>query len=311
MSFNPIWISSGLPELQQSDSISAGTWAYIEDVKFDKANTNKVWATVTANPDNPNPWTIDGELWMSDGTTGVGNDLQWQSGEQTGQIWPLSTGTVRVIDLRRQHPWDTGENGVWQFSTATGFWSRVTTDTEFAAWGRGWHGAANGPGASLNGYLHSVTPVNDTTLWWTDAQFAYKTTDGGHLFNQQHTNATTSVPTSYVSRKIDNAVGSVLVRSPINANVMYTGYFDMGCWRTQGAGPTFATPSWIDCNGPKSPAPNYPDSNWNGGWKGYGGNATAIAHDPSTAGTVWSVHSAHAGAIGDVNSGILQDRKID
>jgi hypothetical protein len=306
LSFTPMWISSGVPTLLQSDSVTAGSWAYVEDVKFDKVNANKVWATVTANPVNASSWNINGELWMSDGTTGVGNDLQWQSGERTGQIWPLSTGTVRVVDLRRQHPWDTGENGVWEFATGTGFWSRVTTDADYLNWGRGWHGLANGPSASLNGYLHSITPVNDTTLWWTDSQFAYKAIDGGHIFNQQFTNATTSVPTSYYSRKIDNAVAGVLVRSPLNADVMYAGYFDMGCWRSQDSGPTSTNPSWIDCNGPKSLAPSYPDSVLNGGWKGYGGNTTAIAHDPSVAGTVWAVHSPQNDAVGASGSGFYK-----
>jgi hypothetical protein len=300
--FTPLFIPSGVATLLQSDSVSAGDWAYVEDVKFDKANSNKLWVTVTANPNLGGAyWTVDGELWMSSGSTGVGNDFNWQSGSKTGQLWPLTTGNVRVVDLRRQHPWNTGENGVWQWNTGTSSWSRVTTDAEYTAWTRGWSGLITTYGGSLNGALHTVTPINDNSMWWVDAQFAYKTTDGGHLFQQQYTNIVAS-PAGFNSRKIDNAVPGLLVQSPASTTTMHAGYFDMGCWLTTNS--TTNPPSWKDCNGPKVTGSPWGDSVLNGNWHGYGGNTTAIAPDPTVVNTFWAVHSPHNQAVGDASIGI-------
>jgi hypothetical protein len=314
-SFTPVWISTGVAQLLQSDSISTGSWAYIDDMKFDKANPSKIWATVSVNPSVANCWDANlGELWSSAGALGFANDFVWRSNGAIGQLWPLSTGNIRAIDLCRQNPWNGGVNGVWEFNATSNAWTRITTDNNYLNWGRGWFsepafvgqvnapGLANGPGASLNGNLHTITPVDDTTLWWTDHQFAFKTIDGGHLFNQQFTNATSSVPVSYYSKKIDNAVPGVLAPSPLQPDTLYAGYFDMGCWRSQDASPTWSNPSWINCNGPKSIGPDYLPSNWNGGWKGYGGNTTAIAPDPAVLGTLWMVQSSINSAQGSANT---------
>lgn len=285
-SFTPLVIPSTVPHLQQTEG--ASTWAYIEDVKFDKADSGKLWATVTANPSNTNYWAIDGELWLSTGSTGVGQAFQRQSIGHTGQIWPLTNGNLRVIDLRRQRPWDRGKHGVWQWSPASSSWARITTDAEYSAWTRGWSGTAVTYRGSLNGSLHTITPVNDSTLWWVDLQFAYRTNDGGHLFQQKFT-APSGSPVSYASTGIDNAVPAMLVPSPINNNIIYAGYLDMGCWLSNNA--RGVTPTWTDCNGPKSTTDPWPDSPWNGPWKGYGGNTIGIAPDPNIAGVLWAVHS--------------------
>ena len=283
--FSPLYIPSGVPALLETDG--ATTWAYIDDVKFDKANPHRIWATVTANPTNASSWNIDGELWMSTGASGLGTAFNWQSGSQTGMLWPLTTGNVRAIDLRRQHPWDTGRNGVWEWSATSSSWTRLTSDAEYSTWTRGWSAVAYG--GSLNGDLHTVSPVNDTALLWVDSQFAYHTTNGGHLFQEMYAIAS-GTPASFLSTGINNAVPAVLKPSAPDA-YLYAGYFDMGCWSTGNA--AAAAPRWIDCNGPKT----YPaTSPWNGSWGGYGGNTLATAPDPQTAGTVWAVHAEGAGA---------------
>ena len=289
--FTPLAISSNDGRLQQTDGVSS--WAYIEDVKFDKVNPAKLWATVTANPSNASYWDIDGELWMSSGSAGVAQDFQKQSTGHTGQLWPLTNGNVRVIDLRRQHPWDTvngvGEYGVWTWSITTSTWTRVTDDAEYSSWTRGWSGTAVTYRGSLNGSLHTITPVNDSALWWVDLQFPYQTSDSGNTFQQKFTTASGS-PASYASTGIDNAVPAMLVRS---GPAMYAGYLDMGCWVSEN--PRAFEPTWTDCNGPKSVTS---DSPWNGPWKGYGGNTTGIAPDPNTAGVLWAVHSPSNGGSG-------------
>jgi len=286
-SFTPLVIPPSNNQLEQADAVSSGSWAYIEDVKFDKANTSKLWATVTANPSNANHWAIDGELWMSSGSAGVGQNFQKQSTGHTGQLWPLTNGNVRVIDLRRQRPWDNGENGVWAWSITTSTWTRVTDDAEYSSWTRGWSGTAVTYRGSLNGSLHTITPVNNTNLWWVDLQFAYQTADNGNLFEQKFTKAS-SPP--YASTGIDNAVPAILVRS---GSAMYAGYLDMGCWVSEN--PRAFEPTWTDCNGPKSVTSA---SSWNGPWNGYGGNTTGIAPDPNTAGVLWAVHSPSNGGSG-------------
>ena len=289
--FTPLAISSNDGRLQQMDGVFS--WAYIEDVKFDKGNPAKLWATVTANPSNASYWDIDGELWMSSGSAGVAQDFQKQSTGHTGQLWPLTNGNVRVIDLRRQHPWDTvngvGEYGVWTWSITTSTWTRVTDDAEYSSWTRGWSGTAVTYRGSLNGSLHTITPMNDSALWWVDLQFPYQTSDSGNTFQQKFTTASGS-PASYASTGIDNAVPAMLVRSGL---AMYAGYLDMGCWVSEN--PRAFEPTWTDCNGPKSLTS---DSPWNGPWKGYGGNTTGIAPDPNTAGVLWAVHSPSNGGSG-------------
>ena len=64
--FSPISIPATDPEFQQTDNISEGSWAYIEDVKFDKKDPRKLWATITPTPvPDVSTWEMDGELWMS------------------------------------------------------------------------------------------------------------------------------------------------------------------------------------------------------------------------------------------------------
>lgn len=277
--FTPLIVPSQASHLQQTDGASA----YVEDVKFDQADSGKLWATVTPNPSHANHWMMDGELWMSTGSSGVGRAFQLQSTGRTGQLWPLSTGRVRVIDLRRQRPWNAGENGVWEWNPAAATWARITTDAEYSAWTRGWSGSAVTYNQSLNGALHTITPVNDSILWWVDLQFAYRTNNSGKLFEQ----AFTTGSGAYASTGIDNAVPAILVRSPLQDDVMFAGYLDMGCWVSKNA--RGITPTWTDCNGPKSTDINSP---WNGAWKGYGGNTTGIAPDPRTAGVLWAVHAS-------------------
>jgi hypothetical protein len=299
--FTPLRIGASRAALAQEDPQSGESWAYIEDVKFDGVDPHKIWAAVTANPDTENYWTIAGELWS--GT--VANDFSVTAEGHTGQLWPLSNGNMRSIDLRRQYPWNTGETGVWEFNTTNTSWHRVTTDTDYLSWDRGWvsepgragdknaPGLAAGTGLSLNGGLHTITPVDDTTLWWTTSQFAFSTADGGHLFRQQFTDETEG---TFRSRGLDNAVPAALAASPVNPDTLYAGYLDMGCWHSGNA--SASGPGWTSCNGPKSTGPDYSSSPWNGDWKGYGGNTTAIAADPVVEGTVWMVQSDSSAARG-------------
>lgn len=282
--FTPVVIPTTNADLQQTDTVSEGDWAYVEDVKFDAADPRKLWATITPREEGAF-WQIDGELWMSSGASGFAEDFTWQSGKQTGQLWPQRNGNVKVIDLRRQHPWDWGTKGVWEWSPSSQRWSRRTTDDQFTHWNHGWSGFEPNPGASLNGDLHTLTAVNDTTMWWVDAQFAFKTVDGGQTFDQQVSSESVTAG-AFRSRHLDNAVAADLAPSAASPGTIYAGYFDLGCWASRSA--TSSAPAWTDCNGPRDAFQN---SFWSGGWQGWGGNTTAIAPDPASADVIWAVLS--------------------
>lgn len=300
-SFVPLTIPTTISNLQQSDGISLGPWAYVEDVAFDAATPSRIWATVTANPQVAGDKTHDtnGELWMSDGRQGLGQNFLWQSGDHTGWIWPLSTGSIRVVDVRRQRPWDNApyakqsETGFWQWQADSNAWQRTTSDDSYATWTTGWTGINYAPRNSLNGSLQTFTAIDDATVWWVDEQFVFKSPDAGRSLEQKFSKA---VEGGFISRGINNAVTGVLAPSRASPDLLFAGYFDMGCWRTSAARAPANQLAWRDCNGPKSPLlPGAPvaRSPLNGWWEGWGGDTTGIAPDPEHANIVWAVHSPH------------------
>ena len=239
----------------------------------------------------------------------IGQNFQRHSSQQTGQLWPLTNGGIRVVDLRRQSPWDvennpdpnhdpTDLNGVWRW--APGRWTRITTDEEYFNWTCGWSGKTTTYRSSLNGPLHTTSPVNDETLWWVDLQFAYRTDNGGNRFDQQFT-APVGSPVSYVSSGIDNAVPATLAPSSIQAGVMYAGYLIWAAGSQRARTPR--NQRGLIVTVPNQRPTLTPTSLWNGFWKGYGGNVTAIAPDPSLPGVLWAVHSPINGSPGPYKVG--------
>ncbi len=272
-SFTPLNIPTANTFNQQTEN--GITWAYIEDVKFDKKYKNKLWATVTTNPSVPGFWVYNGELWMSSGTAGLGNAFTLQSNSQTGQLWPLSTGDVRTIDLRRQLPWDPNR-GVWQWSVSTSTWTRLTTDAQWATWT-----AAIGP--SFNGNVQTILAYNDKIVLGATQGGFFGTTNGGILF-RQYTTTVSGNPPTYLSTKLDNNVAAVIAPSPSD-DYLYVGYFDLGLYSTTSAS-TANAPRWTNIN----------SASFDGIWNGLGGWATGIAVDPFVKGVVWAVQSGIVGS---------------
>jgi len=275
---------------------------FTADATFDLVNPHRIWLSVTPDQNGPQAMA-NGETWASDA---LGQGFRKISADHAGQIWPLKDGSIRLLDLRRQRPW---MNKPFNASDEAGFWqlmpdgtaTHVTSPEDYARWDIGWSGIAHNPQASLNGNLQTFSYADDTTAWWVDDQFIYKTVDGGHVVAQAFTNRAGG---GFVSRKFDNAVPGVLAPSPADPNVLYAGYFDMGCWMSASA--LAAQPAWNDCNGPKSVAEAgkaLAASPLNGWWNGYGGNTTAIAAHPKDAKTFWAVHSSNSFDAGNAQAG--------
>ena len=303
-SFSALQIPSANPMLLQTDSLDYIPWAFIEDVKFDLVSPQKIWATVMPNPkvQGADDVAVDGETYLSDGR----DNFTLMSNQHTGQIWPLSNGDIRLIDLRRQRPWDikpyykTDEAGVWQFQVAGQNWEHVTSAQDYSSWSTAWTALISAPGGSFNGGVQTLAYLDDQTAWWVDGQFAFETRDGGHKFNQAFARQMEQ-PLGFQSRGLDNAVAGILVPSA-DQNFLYAGYFDMGCWVLPNAMAEAAALSWHDCNGPKSEmSPDKPllSSPFNGSWKGFGGNTTALAVDPENSSRVWAVQSLSSSEHGD------------
>ena len=279
----------------------------VEDVKFDLRSPSHVWATVT-------PYTDDvkdaGAVYRRAGAAG----FELVSSELTGQIWPLSGGGIRLLDLRRQRPWHNlpfnahDQTGFWEWDETARKFEHVTSAGDYQKWDMGWSGILHAPQASLNGHLQSFTPQNDDQAWWVDDQFIHKITGGG----KNVVNDTTKHLSEggFASRHIDNAVGAVLAPSSVDPNLLYAGYFDLGCWSSSDA--SAAEVSWRACNGGQIQLQadgKFENSKLNGWWHGYGGNVVAIAPDPVDSKVVWAVHAPHNGEQGTEASGYYKIAK--
>ena len=308
--FAPLDIAPSSALSAQGDA--AVEWAFIEDAKFDAQDPHRIWIAVAPNPENPGGAEINGngEVWLSDGRSGLGQDFKRVSAGHTGQIWPLSNGGIRLLDLRRQKPWlnrpynSADETGFWQWNHLNKSWRHVTSAADYAQWDMGWNGLVHASLTSLNGDMQSFTPVSDDEAWLVDEQFTFKTGDGGRVVKEQFADV---LPNGgFVSRKIDNAVPGVLAPSPLNADLLYAGYFDMGCWFTNAATQREPALGWRDCNGPKSKLEKgkllqgSPLNDW---WLGFGGDTTALAFDPEDADRVWAVHARGKEASDAVDGG--------
>ena len=273
----------------------------IEDVKFDVARPSLVWATVHPSTDNVED---NGAVYRRDGN----GEFKLVSDQQSGQIWPLAKGGIRLLDLRRQRPWHntpfskSDSAGFFQWDEATMRFVHVTSPADYQKWDMGWSGILHAPQASLNGHLQSFVAMNDDEAWWLDDQFVHKISAGGKTV--MNVTSLRLSDGSFATRHIDNAVGAVLVPSPVDANILYTGYFDMGCWRTASA--LAKQVGWRDCNGEHAILQNdgkFANSILNGDWHGFGGNVVAVAPDPQDAKVVFAVHAPHNAERGSAQAG--------
>lgn len=174
---------------------------------------------------------------------------------------------VRIIDLDQRAG---KESYLWESSNAGLSWTRRTLSVI-----GGWSGADEkwGMGSSFQGYQQTLgyNPATPETVLWVNAQFVYKSSDGGKHWTDT---ASRKAGAHWRSRGIDNVVPTVVEPSAADSDLVYAGYMDMGLWRSDDSGA-----SWKSLNVPQ----------YSGGWSdAVGGNTLSVLADPTRASVVWA-----------------------
>ncbi len=175
---------------------------------------------------------------------------------------------VRVIDVDRGS--SESEGGVWESLDGANTWQKKSTMT---GWYSGWmkldwaydsgaYGMAKTLGEDLS---------DPNVIYWTDWYFAFGSFDGGLYF--QNLCTTQISPGTWRSRGIDDVTVASLAISEANPSQIYTGYHDIGLWRSLDAGG-----SWQACN----------SAAFTGSWNGNGGNAANVVADAARSQVVWA-----------------------
>ena len=205
-----------------------------------------------------------GELWRSRD----GGDSWEKVANRTGVIWPGNeSNTLRLIETRFQLSWD-DRNGVWETTDGGENWTQVSQRVD---WDAGWSEAFWAYEPSFNGVVRTLgEDLSDPgSLFWATGQSVFGSFDNGRSFQNLFTDEVQ--PGGWRSRGLDNVVFAALVKSAADGT-LYTGFYDLGCWRSPDDGE-----SWFNCNLPE----------YTGAWDGNGGNTLAIAADPTVPGQVW------------------------
>jgi photosystem II stability/assembly factor-like uncharacterized protein len=176
---------------------------------------------------------------------------------------------LRLMDLNIQVEWE-ANSGVWESLDGGASWRKMAPVT---AWQGAWSNSLTmwGTGSSYQGFPQSLgqSPNGDTILT-VNVQFVYASIDGGRVFSQAVSKA---MGNGWASRGLDNIVPASLAPSQADPNLIYVGYYDIGCFRSDDAGS-----SWQMCNEPE----------WTRNWRGNGGNSMSIVADPERADVVWA-----------------------
>lgn len=219
---------------------------------------------------------------------------------------------VRVIDVRRgSNDPAAAEAGVWESTDSGATWNKKSTPD---AWDPGWqiltcfayergdYGVARTLGQDLS---------DPNVIFWATKSFVYGSFDGGLTFQNLFTNQVS--PGWWRSRGIENVTVASLAISAADPSRIFTGYHDIGLWRSLDGGA-----SWQACN----------DSVFTGRWKLCGGNTGTVLADPSRPNVVWAtmgvtvdssvlVRSADTGSVGSwggvsgLPSGFLKGLSLD
>ena len=232
----------------------------VVDAVFDPHRPATVWAT-TGNGEDP------GRLWMA-------NEGPFRPVvDHGGVIWAPADqpGTIRLIDPRRQFPWD-DEQGTWESVDGGGTWQRIG---EVTAWNPGWSQVLWGFTDGFGGPVPSLgfDPRDGDRAALVNSQFAYASDDGGKTFVPIFTDEVK--PGWFRSRGLDNVVVADVAIGADGA--IYAGYWDLGCFRSLDGGG-----SWANCN----------TAEYSGDWEGYGGFTGTVVADPERPGVVWAAHGA-------------------
>ncbi len=228
----------------------------------------------------------DGAWWLSTAEGGTGtvfrsDDLvEWEivAADLTGVVIPVpgddtAGDVVRIADLGR-----------WSRDPAVAPVVAIGADgtpTDLPAedgWDPGWSSAPWAFEFGFDGAVRSSAVTADGGLVWVNGQFVFELDADGRTARPLHTQVSDS---GWVSAGIDNTVPFDVSVSPFDPDDVLVGFADLGLWASADGGG-----SWNGLNTPE----------WTGAWNGAGGNATAVAHDPTRADRAWAVLG---GDIGD------------
>lgn len=174
---------------------------------------------------------------------------------------------VRTIDVERSI--SSSKGGVWESTDSGNTWTQRSLGT---SWTGGWQDLDFAYGKNLYGVAKTLgmDESDPNVLYWVDAQFVFAAFDGA-----QFTNIFTNEvgPGKWRTRGIDNVAVITIAQSDANPNRLYAGFFDLGFWRSDDGGN-----GWTPGNTPT----------FTGAWKGFGGNTTSIAVDPTRPDMVWA-----------------------
>ena len=139
-------------------------------------------------------------------------------------------------------------------------WTRVDSG---ATWEVGWSDCPHARGIPFSGVCNALSARGE---YWVTSQFVWRYASG------KYTNAFSSNvgPGRWITTGIDN-VTPVAIADAENAATLYTGYYDLGLWRTQDGGG-----SWTMIN------PGFAV------WGGVGANVTCVVADSARPGVLWA-----------------------
>ncbi len=204
-----------------------------------------------------------------------------------GLTWALKAGHTGCVLVKRDQPqtlWvidpdrDEGdpEQGVWQSTDGGNTWSKKS---DMRTWDSGWQAANWAYGGSGYGMAKVLgqDESDPNVICWTHWQFVFGSFDGGGRFENLFTRELS--PGWWSSRGIENVAVTGVAISEANSTQMYTGYYDIGMWRSLDGGA-----SWQSCNHPS----------FTGAWSGHGGCTVSIAPDPARASVVFATMGEEA-----------------
>ena len=271
-----LFISDALPSLWKSAD-GGVTWSQMGaaigkawDLAIDPSQPLTLYATTyTGTPRSS--WS--GAVWKS-----VDGGGSWTQKATHG-------GCIRVKRDQPQVLWvidpdrDSGdpESGVWWSQDGGASWARKST---MSGWDGGWQSVDWAYSGSAYGEAKAIgQDLSDpNTLYRADWQFVFGSFDCGGRFVNLYTNPGST--SGWHSRGIEDVCVAAAAISESSANTFFTGYYDIGMWRSLDAGV-----SWESCN----------SSSYTGAWNGHGGCASAIVPDPTRAGVVFAVMGEEAG----------------
>ena len=272
LSGTDVFVPTALQAMFRSDdggvswSRIGGSLGNIWDMAMDPGTPTTLYATMYV--DTPgNNWT--GSVYKS-----IDGGSTWlQKATHTGCVLVTRNQPqiVRVIDVRRgSNDPAAAEAGVWESLDGGTTWNKKSTPYDWDpgwqiltcyAYERGDYGVARTLGQDLS---------DPNVIFWATKSFVYGSFDGGLTFKNLYTNQ--GLPGWWTSRGLENVTVASLAFAA-NPSTIFTGYHDIGLWRSLDGGG-----SWQACN----------DSAFTGRWGWCGGNCGTVLADPNRSTVVWA-----------------------